>query len=109
MPARASASTAGAAGPPGQPGFLDGKSVNVNIVSLLGVGATVEIPMTWNRTLPNTSYSAVFLPDLALLGKFTFAVKPGVSKTATGCTIVATATTTVAIGLLGVVHVVATP
>ena len=99
----------GPMGPTGPPGpssgaTLDGKSVQINIISVLGIGATAEFPMSWNTNLGRTDYRVIFLPDLSLVGRLSYAVKAGASKTATGMTIVVTALTPVNVSVNGVVH-----
>src|ERR1700759_506289 len=99
----------GDTGATGGPGVLDGKSVAVSILTL-GAGVSVDLPaLTWNKTLPNNTSGAVFLPDNALIGKLTFPIKPGATKTTTGCVVTATATSSITLSLAGVVHVLATP
>lgn len=99
----------GAAGAAGVNSFLDGKSMAVNILAL-GLGASVELgTLTWNKTLPNNTYSGTFLTDNALIGKLSFSIKAGASKTTTSCVIVATALQAITLSLAGVVHCIATP
>lgn len=95
----------GATGPagPSSGAVLDLTSVAVNVLSL-GSGATTEIPMTWNNSLGRTDYVVKFATDNALVGKLKFTVKAGATKTATGCTLIATAQVLIALSLAGVVH-----
>jgi hypothetical protein len=102
----------GAIGPAGPAGpssgaVLDSKSVAVNVLSL-GIGSSTDLPaMTWNKNLGRNDYVVDFLTDNALIGRLSFAVKPGATKTATGMVITVTAQQLIAISLAGVVHCIA--
>lgn len=108
------ASVAGPQGPEGPPGpagvnsFLDGKSVSLPAVALLGSG-TREIAVTWNYTLPTANYQVTFLPDntLTVGAPYTFAVKAG-TKTTTGFTLQYTNNAILTLGS-GVLHCIARP
>jgi len=99
----------GSAGPKGDTGlagtnsFLDAQSISVPILLL---GTTVDRVVTWSSALPNANYNVKFLPDVNTLGKATFTVKAG-TKTVNGCTINVSAN--LAVSVLGVCHVIATP
>ena len=97
---------AGAKGDTGSTGtnsFLDAQSISVPILLL---GATVDRVVTWSSALPNANYNVKFLPDVNTLGKAVFTVKAG-TKTVNGCTI--TVSANLAVSVLGVCHVIATP
>ncbi len=93
----------GATGATGPISFYDIKSVQVPAV--LVANLPVEVIMTWNVTLPNNTYNVRFVYDAASIGKVTATVKAGVTKTATGCTVIFTAP--LGVSLAAVVHAVA--
>jgi hypothetical protein len=93
----------GATGAAGANSFLDGKSV---VVPVLILGASVDVAVTWNKTLPNNTYNVAFLYGAGNLGKVTAAVKSG-TKTTTGFTV--TFTAGLALTVADVCHVIATP
>ncbi len=81
---------AGATGPAGPAGTAAPRGASVTItvpaaVSLLP--GTRELPVTWPRTLANNTYDVDICPDtsLAIGAPYTFTIKAGTSKTATGC------------------------
>jgi len=101
----------GNTGATGSSGFLDGKSVGLPGVTLLGAGTVREYTVTWSQAFPNNTYNVRFLPDALALGvggaaPFTFAVKSG-SKTTTQVVIQVTNNSLLTLGS-SVVHVIAT-
>lgn len=85
---------------------VNGKLGKVDLVSIavptLLLNATVDRPITWNRTFSNTSYDLSYAFDASTLGRITCAPVAG-TKTTTGITIRISAGLAVAVA--GVVHV----
>jgi hypothetical protein len=96
----------GDTGAAGVNSFLDGKTVVLPGVTLLGLG-TRTIAVTWNITLPNNTYNVRFLPDntLSVGNPYTYAA---INKTTTGFTLQYTNSSILTIGS-GVLHCIATP
>jgi hypothetical protein len=80
--------------------YRDGIAVPA-VVSLLGISATVDIPLTWSTPFPDTGYTIV-KPQVtstaaAVIGKTDAVVKTG-TQTKTGCTITVTTTALLSAG-----------
>lgn len=80
--------------------YRDGISVPA-VLSLLGISATVDIPVAWTNPYPDTNYTItkpqVTTTTASLIGKTDAVVKAG-TQTKTGCTITVTTTAVLAAG-----------
>lgn len=95
----------GAQGPagPSKGAVLALKSVNYTALSILGIGATVNVPVTWDVTLGTTAYKTLVALDQTLLANFNW-TEDATQRTATATRIVLTAKAAIALSLAGVLH-----
>jgi hypothetical protein len=89
--------------------YMRGSRGRFTIATPIGVAATVDFPVTFDKALPTTDYNVVVGfegADTGILGNLSAMVKPS-SKTMTGCTVSVKNSALLSLGLNVTVTVVA--